>query len=332
MFFNYLNRAYKSYYSYCSSAINKLFPPKIPIPKQQVPILNDVLNHTLFHFIAMRDQVSLAKSALQFFRLPRFNNKFKQYSLLVPQFLKSVVEGRQEDARENLIKFPDVALVKGDVTDCSNRRFKNISAIQYAAWAYDMHMLKMLLAKIPPGEKAFALQQLDELEINKTKYGAHYDFSSIIVALRTCCENMDWSSQQRRDFWVKIVGGAQCLMPVHVAQEYCRADRSFVPTPSFKNDDLPRQFGSYQSREMSAFDCWFPIKLNPLKWNLGINFAYSRMSLNKVFGSVSPVGRIVGEDLAAMCALRDARTLEYAEIVQNLRNEIKFFANYNHVP
>src|SRR5262249_790335 len=72
-------------------------------------------------------------------------NRLFQEELTVPVLLKEVAYGKQDQAEQRLKDNPGLALKKDFVSDYSARRFNKISAVQYAAWALDMHMLRMLI-------------------------------------------------------------------------------------------------------------------------------------------------------------------------------------------
>ena len=87
-----------------------------------------------------------------------------------------------------------------------------------------------------------------------------------------------WNYDQRAvDQWCKMVGGEQKLLPAHVVNEYCRADRPFEPCPQEWESKLPR------TREMDVWDStqsktvkgsWFVPPSS--KDGLGLNFAFYR--------------------------------------------------------
>jgi hypothetical protein len=63
----------------------------------------------------------------------------------VEGLLNYVVQGEQEKAESLLKANPELTQCKGTVTDLSKRTFKGITAFQYAVWALDWPMWKMLL-------------------------------------------------------------------------------------------------------------------------------------------------------------------------------------------
>ncbi len=159
----------------------------------------------------------------------------------VAQFLRLVAEGEQDQAEAMLKANPNLALQSGTVTDLSKRTFEHITAFQYAVWARDWHMWTMLLKYLPQEEAAL---QLHALETNGTEHGTYFDFGILIGAYAILEQNWSkWNSNQCNTHWVKQIGGAQLLVPAHVANEYSRRDRPLYPLPDFTQGTLPRARG-----------------------------------------------------------------------------------------
>jgi hypothetical protein len=158
------------------------------------------------------------------------------------QLLRFVTEGEQGKAEELIKKDKNLLLHAGTVTDLSGRKFKGITAFQYALWALDWHMWKMIQKYLPEEQQR---EQFEGLETKGTAHGKHFSLQPLIEALQKYVVNYDslsWkmSGSKREHHWQKIVGGAQRLLPVHVINEYCRPDRSFDPCPEFTEASLPR--------------------------------------------------------------------------------------------
>ena len=60
------------------------------------------------------------------------------------EFLKHVGYGEQGEAEKMLQDNPLLATSQGDLFDCAGRRFDNITGFQYAVWALDFQMWRML--------------------------------------------------------------------------------------------------------------------------------------------------------------------------------------------
>ena len=156
------------------------------------------------------------------------------------QLLRYVAEGEQDKAEALIQTDKNLLLYAGTVKDLSGQEFKQITAFQYALWAMDWHMWKMIQKYLPEEQQR---EQFEGLETKGTLHGKHFSFEPLIGALQVYVDNAKevWKYDQRaRDHWCKVVGGAQRGVPAHVVNEYCREDRSFDPCPAFTEEKLPR--------------------------------------------------------------------------------------------
>lgn len=242
----------------------------------------------------------------------------------VNQLLLHVARGEQDQAEALLRQDRTLALHKGQVIDYSERMFKNISAFQYALWALDWHMWKMILKYLPHEQ---AVKQLQEHEAQGTEYGTYYDFKPLIRALQDYVHKCaTWDDVQREHHWVKMVGGAQQFVPAHVANEYCRLDRAFLEkppqyfTPSFTEASLPRTLKIYADVD------WFPLK--DAGSGVGLNIACHRCAAPYLLWNV-PGSRYAGraltgymntlaKEVSALSTLCQVRTSQLDKLKQQL--------------
>jgi serine/threonine protein kinase len=229
------------------------------------------------------------------------------------QLLHYVAEGEQDKAEALIQKDKNLLLHPGTIKDLSGREFKQIKAFQYALWAMDWHMWTMIQEYLPQEAQA---HQCQELETQDTAHGKHFSLESLTGALRTYVDNAEtvWKYDQRAaDHWCKKVGEEQKLLPAHVVNEYCRADRSFkpCPSPSRWKAKLPR------TRELEVYDSshakwvkgsWFVAPSS--NDGLGVNFAFYRYSLPAGgCAAKTPRGLLaVAGDLKALQSLWKTRT------------------------
>ncbi len=107
---------------------------------------------------------------------------------------------------------------------------------------------------------------------------------------------------------IKVVGGAQRLMPAHVANEYCRCDRSFKPCPSFKESSLPRTL---------TLDSGLAVF--PLLAGLGLGFDFGllrgEVASGRARGRASARAQV---DFSALTALCQVRQEQLSELRQRL--------------
>jgi ankyrin repeat protein len=194
----------------------------------------------------------MASSLPVIFSAPRLIAEEKSDDLPNPRdaqtFLKHIVSGQSGEAEAMLKQNVGLALVAGTVTDLSQRKFKRITGFQYAVWALDWQMWKMLLKYLP---KEAAQEQVRGCETGPwiAMHDVHAGglIQGLINALQKSIDVCDlWSFEQCAQRWVQHVGGAQLLLPVHVLQEYCQSNRPFAPCPNFSTDyELERELPAW---------------------------------------------------------------------------------------
>ncbi|KTC65034.1 SidC homolog (plasmid) [Legionella adelaidensis] len=258
---------------------------------------------------------------------------FLQPGRLFDKFLQRVAYGDQDKAEKlfkdvykgNIEKIQAALLHQGTFTDFSGRTF-HCSAYEYAYWAKDTHMCRMLESYMDVTTKAKMLNRIDEIEntgLSYTQHGVeqrtrHFDFTPLIHALKTYIEGYEnWIATNSQALitaaWLQI-GLAQRDIPAHAAQEYCREDRSFFPCPEFNETTLPRNLTFYDAkRECDVF--LFPLDSNV---GLGFTFALMRGAWSKAAEAAGEVGfYLAHNDLEAITRLDAVRT---ADLIQSRAN------------
>ena len=182
----------------------------------------------------------------------------------VEKLLLHVARGEQDEAEAMLKKNKALVLGKGQVTDYSKRTFADITAFQYALWAQDWHMWKMIQQYLPTEAQRGQLEAiLTQQAPWVAKHAPFFDLKPLIDALKTYVSQYNnWTIKQRGDYWCKTIGGLQRLLPAHVINEYCRADRAFDPTPDFTDPtELPRRgYVDKKSGQEWGVQWWFTHK------------------------------------------------------------------------
>lgn len=247
-------------------------------------------------------------------------------------FLHDVAKGKQEEAEALLTITPantqTLLRASGIFTDYSGRTF-NCTAYEYAYWAKDTHMCRMLESHMDEETKAFMAARIDEMERIDAATGqpvglvyqqagqehrsAHFDFTPLKEAYQRYLAGYDaWYAAQN---WAAIdaawwdVGKAQRNIPVHVAQEYCRPGRSFDPRPEFNEATLPRVLTFYNWRTRRD-DSWFPLAAS--NSGLGFDFALIRAAGRPGVWAVRTAVRGGAlADLAAITRLDEVRTDDF---------------------
>ena len=193
----------------------------------------------------------------------RMHSVFHQ-SNLHAKFLECVAYGQQDKAEKLLsqvfqgqpARIQAALLHQGTLTTYAGETF-NCSAYEYAYWAKDTHMCRMLERYMDEETKAQMLTRIDAIEVNGLAFqqngqehrSAHFDFTPLKEAYQRYLNGYHaWYAAQN---WAAMdaawwdIGKAQRNVPAHVAQEYCRLDRSFDPRPLFNEATLPRVLTFY---------------------------------------------------------------------------------------
>lgn len=259
--------------------------------------------------------------------------------LQLPKFLHQVAKGQQNEAEQLLKANPDAQLLlhHGEFTDYSGRNF-NCTAYEYAYWAKDTHMCRMLERLMDEETKAHMLIRCEAIEAHGLPYtqhgqevtSKHFDFTPLKAALQAYIQGCnDWERTQNWDAkkaaWM-VVGIAQRDVPAHVAQEYCRANRAFSPLPKFDEASLPRTLTFY-NYETERYESWFPLALSDSS-GLGVDFALVQRAGGS--GISGDGARCVGGagvarawraavDLAAVSRLDEVRIADCTLSRENLR-------------
>ena len=259
-----------------------------------------------------------------------------QEKLQVVKFLDFVAKGKQGEAEQILLQFPDanIVLQTGAFTDYSGRTF-TCTAFEYAYWAKDIHMCSMLQKYMDASAKKEIVRRCKIIDVyglayvqdGQSKCSKHFDFTPLISALENCSQAYeDVQAGVRNDSvfraWVEI-GRAQRDLPAHVVHEYCREDRSFSPTPLFLEEVLPRTVRLFNLNSTVVDEDWFPLSENE---DLGETKGYYR----GFYANPTPGGdEDPALDLAAMRSLNEVRTKQFARLVKVLQpkpetNHVRF--------
>lgn len=241
-----------------------------------------------------------------------------------------VAQGKQAEAKRFLKALPivqaqEVLLTAVPFTDYSNRRF-NCTAYEYAYWAKDTHMCRMLEKRMDKKTKTAMLKRCEAIEENGLRYeqhgvqiegSKHFDFEPLTTALTHYVQGYNnWSNTSNwtamKAAWMEV-GRAQCNVPVYVINEYCRPGRSFYPTPEFDEPTLPRVVTYYDYKKGTVLS-WFPLADDSVSSGHGPDVALYRSrgaSPGSSRGRLGESGGLdVSCDLAAISRLDKVRTAD----------------------
>lgn len=253
------------------------------------------------------------------------------------QFLVDVAKGRQDEVEALLTENPKKTQAQlqtpGCFTDYSGRTF-NCTAYEYAYWAKDTHMCRMLETYMDEETKALMLARIDAVDDNGLSYkqhgaehsSVHFDLTELKTALQDYVNGYGgWGDLGAKDEAWQAVGKAQRNVPAHVAQEYCRRDRSFSPCPRFNEPTLPRVL-TFFNMLTGQFESWFPLaSLDPMYH--GIGYAFSLRRGAERYPDGTGLARRVEHDLAAITRLDEVRTAEIMQLHENLRPSVVPYRN-----
>ena len=268
--------------SFFSRAINKSDEPsKLFL---NYPLLADEMKKELSGYLNLKEISSLAITS-------KPNNTLFSNTLMTAKntkLLMLVAHGEEPQAHALIGHQSKVLLERGDVTDYSGRTFKNITAYEYAYWAKDWHMCRMLESHMDEETKAVTLSNCEKMErdgLTYTQHGVpfpgskHFDFTPLKNAYNNYLQVYNrWVANtatlaELNDAW-RAIGVEQLDVPAFVAQEYCRPDRSFYPKPVFNEPNLPRLLTFY-NYSTSRVGRWFPSVVSDTD-GLGVSFVLSR--------------------------------------------------------
>lgn len=168
--------------------------------------------------------------------------EYKSTQISYPnRLLQYIVEGNEIKAEKLIAANPDILLKAGSVVDLSGRVFKKITAFQYALWAWDWHMRRMIKKYLPPAEQQY---QFGEWINNGTEHGQFFCLEPLIEMLEQYNNLIRYHKDDKlgeiKDLWCRI-GKTQLTLPVHILNEYCRKDILLCdPQRTFVEKHLPR--------------------------------------------------------------------------------------------
>ena len=272
----------------------------------------------VFTALTIKEKAALARTSKSYHGL------FSQH-INTAKLLMLVAHGEEESAAQMLASKPELLLERADVTDYSSRTFKDITAYEYAYWAKDTHMCRMLEAHMDEKTKAAMLEKVTAIDKvgltyeqggREVEHSEHFDMTPLKTALQIYVAGYDaWYAANNYDAikaaWM-VVGLAQRDLPVHVINEYCRPDRSFDPLPAFNEDKLPRILTYFNCNTLGPDVPLFPSVVSGSS-GLGADFALVRAGVLRGAGGLdgrASRGLVSALDLAAVSRLDEVRTAD----------------------
>lgn len=270
----------------------------------------------------------------------------------IKPFLQFVAYGQQDEAetllKEDTVKAQELLLADNiSFTDYSGRAF-TCTAYEYAYWAKDTHMCRMMEKYMDNTTKHDLLKRVHRIEelvgeglfqaprgLPYTQNGnehrsAHFDLTPLKQALKAYIDGYNKSPNQNiADFaletlWVKI-RMPQRDLPAHIVHEYCHPNRSFESVSQNTSlldtanpNNLVRQLKFYNCTTRTN-DSWFTPDSNS-----GLGFWFAILRAARLTAEMIGGGRrnipadCVAIDLAAIEAIDKARTDDLKQSLANL--------------
>ncbi len=333
-----------------ASTLNTEIPHKSPIVVQgEVDIDTKSMNSTELQAFYERINTYDSKIKEQLnAELKKEQPDFKP-KINAKQFLQHVAYGEQVEAeallkKDNELKQELLTASNISFTDYSGRTF-TCTAYEYAYWAKDTYMCRMLENYMDDNTKKELLNRVERMEDlieeelfkkprgllytqkGKEYRSAHFDLTPLKKALENYIEAYDKSPKNTDEDWEALdalwikVGLPQRDVPAHIAHEYCHPNRSFrhvSKRPLLLSSNLERSFKFY-NRVTDAYDFWFTSNSYSVDSGLGFSFAIAREagdSMADGWGEVE--GCDVLYDIEAIKAIDKARTDDLKQSLNNL--------------
>ncbi|MDP1602047.1 MAG: F-box protein [Legionella sp.] len=256
----------------------------------------------------------------------------------VRKLLHHVTRGEHDAVKAMLKKDISLMFKRGVVTDCSGRKFENVSPFEYAMWALDKHMWAAMIACIPQSEESKQIVEILIKQYNKvntigvtyklngqTITEKHFDFENTIIkelqtqvdSINAPGERTNWDAINKQ--WRDGVSGAQKRLPMHIVDEYC-SNEPFHPVPKFTSQ--PKSSKQFYNWATDKNENWFSVDSKS-----SVDFAIYKSGAGAVGGVVTrraPHACWGGSQyaLAAMKALYEVRTNDFIDLNSQLEDQM----------
>ena len=342
-------------------------PHKSHITQEAIDINLATLDHPALQ--ALYEQITTYKDPkLKEHLLAQFKQERPDFKAQIDakKFVQCVAYGEQDEAeallKEDINRAQELLTASAtSFTDYSGRTF-TCTAYEYAYWAKDTHMCRMLEKYMDNYTKHELLKRVQRMEEptgpefikqprglayiqNGTEHrSAHFDLTPLKQALKAYIDVYAQSPKRSRADWYALealwlkVGLSQRDVPAHIAQEYCHPTRSFIdvvdnPTilDASNPSNLSRQL-KFFNWETHAYDAWFTRTTWEDNSGLGVSFAIFRWASGDGSGR-GVVGTIVAvdSDLLALETIDEVRTKDLKQSLERLAASSSLAPNILHV-
>jgi len=229
--------------------------PELPILKPEKPLGRN--------FIAMLFQpepkkvLSVPEQVEQMSSTAKEQNKIHQEEVLA--LLKWVTEGHLVEV-ETILKKNQFWGLPGSIKDLSDRTFKNITALQYAAWSLDREMCGLIMGYLGTHNSAIQLKALYAEPNRYSDYGTHYDIKPLIEKTQTYVKNKhkwrDENPEECSRYWQKEVEGEQRKCPAWLIYAWSEEGKDVAWTTQDFTRKVKREY------DKNRLDWWFTDNFN----------------------------------------------------------------------
>lgn len=253
------------------------------------------------------------------------------------QLLKFVAFGLQQEANLLLNKYPHLAREKGDVVDCGDREFKNITALQYSLWALDHSMCKMLAAHLPEEDLLYQVQDLEQ-NSSINFHNKQISWQQLIDYLNHLYDNYDcWTPEEIMSYFNQFVGKEQRLLPAHVIQKEYLKENFFgnctyyptkeqllgnqlkspiIPSLRFNLSFLQPQPIHTSEEYRKPINCWYTRE----KLVLGTDFAWSKNSISSGIWTIMPTKHSIYLEANALQQSLELKIFQCSNFIKEIIN------------
>ena len=206
----------------------------------------------------LKKALSYPEQVEQMSTVAKEQNKIRQEE--VQALLKWVTEGHLVEVETLLKKNPSLGVCTGTIKDLSDRTFKNITALQYAAWSLDREMCNVIMGYVGTHNSAIQLKALYDEPKHYSDYGTHYDIKPLIEKTQKYVENCDkwWKENQAEcyRYWQKEVGGEQRKCPAWLVYAWSEEGYDVAWTKQDFSRKVKREY------DKNRLDWWFTENYN----------------------------------------------------------------------
>lgn len=195
--------------------------------------------------------------------------------------LNAASKGELKTVKYHLKRNHYLLFAIGSVIDVGNRRYTDITVLQYAFIIGDIAMCKLIIKQFDKDEEKAIAYQISPESIERNGV---YSLEPVITAYRELEKNyLGWSYEQRKESCWKVIGGHQKEFPMYIRYEmtergtdapWCQQGACGEP---MSRDHTPHERDSYR-----IWEKYHDSRVPDGQQQLGVSFMWARPSTNTV--------------------------------------------------